>query len=88
MDRARRLLPYPGVTVDESARNHINDIMGGRETIREQDTPKEQVSVEPYLKSLQKENAELWYENMMLDGKITSETAKLWYAVMMGGNTI
>lgn len=39
--------------------------------------------------SLETENANLWYENIMLKSKVSSneqEIADLWYEVVTGGN--
>ncbi|MFJ5625453.1 hypothetical protein ACIQD3_22750 [Peribacillus loiseleuriae] len=38
------------------------------------------------IEQLQNENAELWYQNMLFERKLTTETAAIWYEIMMGGN--
>ena len=37
-------------------------------------------------RELEKENAQLWYDNMLLEAKVDEETALLWYEIMMGGS--
>lgn len=47
------------------------------------ETPQPQLTE---IELLQLENAELWYEKMLLEQKMASETAALWYEIMTGGN--
>jgi len=39
------------------------------------------------VESLQAETAELWYQNMVLEGRLSDETSAIWYEIMTGGGT-
>jgi len=88
MDTIQRLRPYFTLEIVEGKIVSVTERDKTPEEIEQENTPPPKTAEQIRIEQLEAENADLWYDTMLKDARITehdSDIADIWYAIMTGG---